>query len=485
MQYQPIGKGSPGEPTSLCFQNRSFSLNEASLYLSLFLFLCVQRKLAPSTTSMKIASASLASGRIREISTLLFLLLIAVSMSSKTVLVADAFSAEQPPPPPATTSATKSQHQNTGNCWLVVDFDGTCTVRDTISVLPRLAALAQSRVPQSEKRNKNNFPMDDVLSPDAAIDFQGRLSIFSMLENEYFRRYTEVQNTIQATTTTTTAAAAADDDDDGLEQLAASIDQLDGVSTEITHEVSRWRVLQGLGKVPHTELKELIDLYKERQDDLEPGTGDAPDRHATLGRVLESFSLRKGCLSVLRRSASRNYGIGILSINWCPALIEALLVHPLCCAEDHETVTEGGSSSESVTPPLRFEDVPIWSNSVDGDGIVALPFPGAISKRDQILRLQQQQQQQQQQQREGTSGKVVYVGDSSTDLLAILQADVGILLGGSTSATSLAAKFGFAAKPLCDYHHGDVIAAATIPVVWTANDWNEIGSFLDRIDAAR
>ena len=33
------------------------------------------------------------------------------------------------------------------NNWLVVDFDGTCTIRDTITMLPRLASLAQSRLP--------------------------------------------------------------------------------------------------------------------------------------------------------------------------------------------------------------------------------------------------------------------------------------------------------------------------------------------------
>ena len=76
------------------------------------------------------------------------------------------------------------------NNWLVVDFDGTCTVRDTITMLPRLASLAQSRLPPIKS--------DKVtLSPDAVIDFQGRLSIFSMLEDEYFRKYTEAMESMK------------------------------------------------------------------------------------------------------------------------------------------------------------------------------------------------------------------------------------------------------------------------------------------------
>ena len=375
-------------------------------------------------------------------------LLIAVAMSNSIHTVADALS----------TAAPKQQQQY--NNWLVVDFDGTCTVRDTITMLPRLAALAQSTT------------SDGALSPDASIDFQSRLSIFNTLEEEYFRRYTEVlrlDSEAAATTTTDSFSKESDDensDDDNLAQLVASIDKLDNVSTEITHEVSKWRVLGGIGGCTHTEISKLIDLYKEKQTELEPSkAGDG--KETNYNELLESLALQPNCLSVLQNCATtQNYGIGVLSINWCPGLIESILVDPLCHAGSND------NGNESLSFP-RFEDVPIWSNSLDEEGVIALPFPGAISKKEQILKLQQQQQEND----DTTRNRVVYVGDSSTDLLAIIQADVGILLGGSKSAIGLASKYGVSVKPLRDYDYSDEDGAS---VVWTADDWDEIGTFFDK-----
>lgn len=286
------------------------------------------------------------------------------------------------------------------------------------------------------------------MSPDAVIDFRGRLSIFSKLEEEYFRKYTETMQSIQPGEKEGSALSPSV----LLEELSESIDKLDDVSTEITHEVSKSSVLGGLGDLSRTEMLEIIDVYKEKQVDLEPKQiKDIKTNHQDL---LDCLALKRGCLDVLRNCAeSKNYGIGVLSINWCPILIESLLVQPLC-----------DNSSDASS------EVPIWSNSVDGEGIVSLPFPGAISKKEQIRKLQKSS--------EDGSSRVVYVGDSSTDLLAILQADVGILLGGSQSAASLAKRYGFFVKPLSECEGGDSHQS----VVWTADSWDEIGSFLNRID---
>ena len=376
-------------------------------------------------------------------------LLITVAMSNSIHTVADALSA-------AAATATPKQQQQYN--WLVVDFDGTCTVRDTITMLPRLAALAQSTTG------------DGTLSPDASIDFQSRLSIFNTLEDEYFRRYTEVLRLDSEAATTAVSSSKVSDDENGddLKQLAESIDKLDNVSTEITHEVSKWRVLGGIGGCTHTEISKLIELYKEKQTELEPSkTGDG--KATNYKELLESLALQPNCLSVLRNCATtQNYGIGVLSINWCPGLIESILVDPLCAAGENDN---GNESS----PLPRFEDVPIWSNSLDEEGVIALLFPGAISKKEQILKLQQQQEVD----AAAARNRVVYVGDSSTDLLAIIQADVGILLGGSKSAIGLASKYGVSVKPLrdydCDYSDEDCAS-----VVWTADHWDEIGSFFDK-----
>lgn len=357
------------------------------------------------------------------------------------------------------------QRQTPTKNWLVVDFDGTCTVKDTVKMLPRLASIAQSK---KLRQDFGSTSSDEVFSADAVMDFQGRISVFSMLEDAYFKMYTEAQKLIRQQQHTSYL-----DQNSLLEQLEESLVKLDTVSTEITHEVSKWSVLKGLGGISPEEMLEILDLYKKNQNNLEPTRAE---NKVTAGgsneELLECLSLQKGCISVLKdRLVSNEYNVGVLSINWCPALIQSLLVHPLCgtiafVPDDNDD----GSKPEAAS--LGFGEVPVWSNSVTKDGTVKLPFEGAIAKKEHILRLQQQR-------REGDDimdpgAVVVYVGDSSTDLLAILQADVGILLGGSSSAIELAKGFGVLVKPLADFAPGD------LPVVWTADNWDEIGSFLSQ-----
>ncbi len=338
----------------------------------------------------------------------------------------------------SSSSTTALSSAAPSKSWLVVDFDGTCTVRDTITMLPRLASLAQS-----QKEQQTGFNNGEALSPDAAMELQGRLSIFSMLENEYFRQYRDAMESIEP-------EAVDENDDENLEKLATSIDKLDDVSTSITHEVSNWRVLGGLGDVSSKEMLELMDLYKQNQAMLEPKK--IGGKEIDLEELRECLSLQDGCLSVLQNFASQDFetrqnSIGVLSINWCPALIESLLVHPLCAANNDLEVS-------------------IWCNSVDGEGIVDLPYPGAIAKQQKIKELQ-----------ENNDSSVIYVGDSSTDLLAILQADVGILLGGSQSAMGLAQRYGMSVHPLNEYRVKGVEEKEK--VVWTTDSWEEIRSFLE------
>jgi len=82
----------------------------------------------------------------------------------------------------------------------------------------------------------------------------------------------------------------------------------------------------------------------------------------------------------------------------------------------------------------------------------------------------------------------VYVGDSSTDLLALIQAYVGILSKGSKSTIGLATKFGVIIRSLKEYnkYHNDDDTTehenGDVGIIWTTSDWDEIGSFLSHSD---
>jgi len=276
--------------------------------------------------------------------------------------------------------------------WLVIDFDGTCTVRDTTSVLPKLSSFLHCN----------------------GDDLEARVSKFKAFEEKYYELYREAQKQICPRNFATI--------DDALGFL-------DRVSTEVTSEVSNSGVLRGLN-VPSEDINCIIQKEKN---------------------LREEIKLCSGCLEVIAR-AKKTLGLklGVLSINWCPSLIEAALLHPL----QHQLLLGSNGANE----------IPIWSNSIDREGIVKLNVPGALAKKDRIMRLKKQK------------AHVIYIGDSSTDLGALLEADVGILIGCSKSAISLAEKWGIPFATLKDYFHSQ---KKHEEVIWTANSWKEIGDFLD------
>jgi len=208
--------------------------------------------------------------------------------------------------------------------------------------------------------------------------------------------------------------------------LEQALESLDDVSNVVTAQVSASRILKGLNVSPE-DMMELVKADKE---------------------VAEHVKLHKGCLDVLARQTANDWQLGILSINWCPSLIHATVVSPL------------RRHAESQT----FMNVPIWSNAVDETGVVSLKVPGALAKRACIAKLQ-------------PSNHVVYVGDSSTDLLALLEADLGILIGSCESAAATAKRWGVQVLPLSE-RRGALVNTSTHNVIWVAESWSEIDHVL-------
>ena len=375
-----------------------------------------------------------------------------------------------------TAKVGRSQQQER---WLVVDFDGTCTIRDTTPLLPRLAYLIES---QNNDNNDDDEHKQHVKRKDP--DLMERLSIFTNLENEYFQRYVEVMGSIESESTVEDVGN--NNNNNHLHsQLEYSLDRLDCISSEITEKVTKSNILKGLGSVRYNKLLELIQNYQHKQEEEEQQQQQHDEVPIFEGNLRDSLQLHPGCISILQRhatcmSSNNNWRIGVLSINWCPTLIEAVVLNPLC---NERSSSE--SKESTTTTSLNFEDIPIWSNTVDENGTVSLTVPGAIAKKERILKLQQQQQQQQQ---NSNNNLVVYVGDSSTDLLALIQADVGILLMGSKSTIGLGIKFGVTFRSLNDYNNyynnndKKTENENCLDVVWTASDWDEIGSFLNHND---
>ncbi|KAG1664830.1 hypothetical protein FOA52_007088 [Chlamydomonas sp. UWO 241] len=74
-------------------------------------------------------------------------------------------------------------------------------------------------------------------------------------------------------------------------------------------------------------------------------------------------------------------------------------------------------------------------------------------------------------------GLVAYVGDSTSDLLALLAADVGIVIGSNRSLRRVCARFGVALRPLSS-SVSLTDAGASSGVLYTTNSWHDVSDFL-------
>jgi hypothetical protein len=266
-------------------------------------------------------------------------------------------------------------------------------------------------------------------------------------------------------------------DDQQYEQTIYEIlHVLDEPSTIVTGMVSESNVLDGLGNLTVNEIEQMIQLY----DGLNLLSETAAPEQQQLGG-LNSYSelpkvtirLREGCLDTLTRiilttkyQNSRNsnnnehysplaclggWSIAVLSINWCPALIDTALVQPVIMKTRQQeslctrstTVTGDESSCSSKI------EIPIWSNKVDGKGVISLNIPGSVAKRDCIIELRRQLVQQQHQttatddDNDSSPNIIIYIGDSPTDITALLEADIGIIIGNSNTTENIISLYSY------------------------------------------
>merc|ERR1740124_1641846 len=323
--------------------------------------------------------------------------------------------------------------------WLFLDFDGTCTVADTTPLLPLIASLHSGDDDEARR---------------------SRIATFRALEEDYFRAYTEVKGTLFSEEMDGDGDGDGDGGDGGGSEavldgddLQSALSALDDVSTVVTDRVSASACLAGLPSSTN-QMTALI----ERHDELRTAT-----------------RLHLDCTRPIANAHKKGWDLGVLSINWCPALISAALIAPV--RRHLQGEEEGPASDVAALSPK------VWSNVVDGAGTVTLLIPGALAKRVRIATVRKDLKEE----RGADDGSmVVYVGDSSTDLTAMLEADVGILFGRSTTVRSFAEKFGVRMVDLVERGQRGVGGSSLrdprdSETVWIADRWSEIDEFLEEI----
>mmetsp|Transcript_34963 Transcript_34963/g.75765 ORF Transcript_34963/g.75765 Transcript_34963/m.75765 type:complete len:402 (-) Transcript_34963:1720-2925(-) len=338
----------------------------------------------------------------------------------------------------STESPLPNKHKS--NKWLVLDFDGTCTEHDTTPLLPRMASLHSG---DDDARRKQ------------------RLEQFNALEQEYFDAYSAAKKRVLGNDS--------DGGDDTNMDLHEALESLDEVSTVVTHKVSQSSCLSGLPSHP----RHMADLI---------------DQHEELRRLTR---LQNDCVAVVADAHLAGWCLGVLSINWCPNLIEAALVMPVRRHLDTRRPTStpiiGNKEDRGVVGDKVHLRAEVWSNEIDDKGAVTLHVPGASAKRTCIQSLKEKLRiQQDLRDKESRRPIVIYIGDSSTDLSGLLEADIGIMLGASATIEGIAKRWNIELSKLSDRRRhvrqqkGGLLERDS-DTIWMADGWKEIDSLLQDV----
>ncbi|GLC44016.1 hypothetical protein PLESTB_000220200 [Pleodorina starrii] len=357
-------------------------------------------------------------------------------------LEAEFFAAQPFAPPPRRIAA------------LVVDFDETCSSRDTIGGLLRLAeAAAEAGRPT---------PGDAQW----ARATPGRLAEGYVAAQEEMLREALPEGQPDATSY-------------DAEGLAAFLERLSDFDERMNGVVEESGILRG-------------------------------STEAEVAAAGAEVRLRPHCLETLRAALKRGIPVEVVSVNWSDMYVGAALGPGLglegaggAQAGSGPATSASASPSSSTATAVRLR---CNSLQVGPDGLTS----GSLLKRVQtardktreLSRLRKELQQQQQQQTAaagarsaataggggagggGGGGLLVYVGDSTSDLGALLAADVGVVVGENRLLRRVAARFGvrlrpLAAAPLAVPSTAAAAAGGSGGVLYeAAGGWAEIRAFL-------
>lgn len=310
---------------------------------------------------------------------------------------------------------------------LVVDFDDTCTAQDTTSMIARAAVHAAAA---------------RAADPAAAAEGEARLQ---WLVQNYLARRGALLDEILPFPSEDEA------EEFDMAWLGDFLDRLSDFDREMNGVVVDSGILAGVKRGALTE---------------------------TGARV----GMRPGCLATLRRAVDAGVPTAVVSVNWSGEMVAAALAQqglPVVMAGGG-----GGTRAGVGGAPPPPGAVAVYANELEYFGDAST---GAIKRRcecaadkgrifeDLLLGLAAEGQA-------AEGGVSVYVGDSMTDIPALISADVGMLLGSNALVRQVAAAAGVPLRPLPAYPVDPAAAGAgdagDVPVMYEAASWAEIDAFL-------
>ena len=224
------------------------------------------------------------------------------------------------------------------------------------------------------------------------------------------------------------------------EQIAASLSKFgDSISTKFDEQKL------------HSFLSEIAVFNRAATKDVDDSNLIAGVDKTGLKLAAEAVEFYPGCFEVLQSALPY---VRIVSVNWSGEMI-------------------GYSFGEMIPPGHIYANTLLDDNGLSS-GLVGREYISSFDKLKLVRRLIES---------EAGHGKVtIFVGDSITDLLSMLEADIGIIIGNSNTLLSLARICGIKVSPLSSIllHTEEYVTCNSDKpkVLYTAEDWYQINRLI-------
>lgn len=338
---------------------------------------------------------------------------------------------------------------------LVIDFDDTCTAQDTSALIAETAIEASAKASEDPEASRS----------------KGQQMLEELVFNYVSKR--------------------------------------DGLLDEILPDVPWNEGEEGSEEFDMTWLGDFLDRLSDFDREMNSVVVEsgilAGIKRGTMSDVGARVAMRPGCLKFLHHAVHTGIPTAIVSVNWSAELVAAALQqHSSASSQESEyhlpggavKLISGGFETDIPTPGT----VHVYANDLEYFGESST---GGIRRRCEcavdkgrlfedlllgvaVAEVKPEVETETVENVRGSSvprGLSVYIGDSMTDLSALISADVGIILGSNRHIRHVAAVAGLQIRPLVTYPMDVESAAAhfdseTHPVIYEASSWSEVYAFV-------
>ena len=247
-------------------------------------------------------------------------------------------------------------------------------------------------------------------------------------------------------------AAAENREHDRTQTLTHWKETVEWYTTKYTHIVDKWldnhdsRQLSIVDFLKAFETLEIVSIRRVMQGRFLEGL-----YHTQLHRLGREIQKRQGVKSIFTAMRKTGVTIEVLSANWSQTMVEGA-VEGLCDRVTANRLVFGTNQLKGEVTPRSTGELKL----------------SVVSAHDKLRHFRD---------RRSKTGQTAYIGDSISDLLAMLEADVGILIGENRTALRTIERFQIPTISIADCLSEEISNKGTI---LHTHSWETLNRFLKR-----